>query len=172
MLLLNKVVPGAEGYQVGVVRWRRNGDAASTAYISVTQLIRQHLQLVGVEVVVIPEDMIVWWSTGSLNTNRNMIPWTDETGFPEHIQEHDYLNKDRNMVPWTQTETWFTKYGQKHGSLNTDRKMVNKYRQKQSSLNTDRMILRMQTKTWFPKYRQKHGSINTDSFINININML
>lgn len=54
VFLLHQVVPGAEGDQVGVVGRRRNGNGASATDISVAQLVRQTLQLVGIEMIVVP----------------------------------------------------------------------------------------------------------------------
>ena len=67
VLLLHQVVAGAEGNEVGVVRRSRNGDAASAADVSVAQLVRQLLQLVRVEVVVVPEDVVVAGPGGALD---------------------------------------------------------------------------------------------------------
>lgn len=59
MLLLDQVVAGSEGDQVGVVGRRRDRHGARAAHVRVAQLVRQTLQLVGVEVVVVPQHVVV-----------------------------------------------------------------------------------------------------------------
>lgn len=59
VLLLDQVVTGAECHQVGIVSRRWDGDGAGTPDVRVAELIRQALELVGVKVVVVPEDVIV-----------------------------------------------------------------------------------------------------------------
>ena len=59
MFLLNKMVARSECNKVCIVCWRWDGHTARTADVRVTQLVRQHLNLIGVEVVVVPENMIV-----------------------------------------------------------------------------------------------------------------
>ena len=59
VLLLDEVIARAEGDEMRVVGRRRDGDAARAAHVRVTQLIRQHLQLVGVEVIVVPQHVVV-----------------------------------------------------------------------------------------------------------------
>ena len=67
VLLLHQVVAGAEGHQVGVVGRGGDGDAASAPDIGVAQLVRQLLQLVRVEVIVVPEHVVVARSAGALD---------------------------------------------------------------------------------------------------------
>lgn len=67
MLLLNKVIPSSEGHQMSIVCRGRYGDRASTPDVSVTQLVGEALKLIAVEVVVIPQDVVVAGSTGALN---------------------------------------------------------------------------------------------------------
>ena len=59
VLLLDEVIARAEGDEMRVVGRRRDGDATRAAHVGVTQLIRQHLQLVGVEVIVVPQHVVV-----------------------------------------------------------------------------------------------------------------
>ena len=67
VLLLHQVVAGAEGNEMGVVRRSRNGDAACAADVSVAQLVRQLLQLVRVEVIVVPQHVVVAGSARALD---------------------------------------------------------------------------------------------------------
>ena len=46
----------------------RDGDRSSAPHVGVTQLVRQLLQFVSLEPVVIPENVIVSWSGGSLDS--------------------------------------------------------------------------------------------------------
>ena len=50
-----------------VVGRRRDGDRSGAPHVGVTQLVRQLLQFVSLEPVVIPENVIVSWSGGSLD---------------------------------------------------------------------------------------------------------
>lgn len=100
------MVACSESHESGVVRWRWDGDGAGAADVSVAQLVGEELQLVGSEAVVIPEDVVVGRTTGSLRTDgspsapgsrlqeRNMEkqlnPSTASTDFPTslHCAEH------------------------------------------------------------------------------------
>jgi len=66
VFLLHQMVARSECHQVSVVRRRRYGDATGTAYVCVTQLVGEHLKLIGIEPVVIPEYVIVRGSTCTL----------------------------------------------------------------------------------------------------------
>ena len=67
-LLLHEVVPGPESDQVGVVGGGGDGDGARAPHVGVAQLVSQLLELVSVEVVVIPEDVIVAGPRRALDT--------------------------------------------------------------------------------------------------------
>lgn len=62
------MVPGTERHQMGVVSWRRYRNRPGATHIRVTQLVRKTLQLVRVEVRVVPEDVIVTGPRRALNT--------------------------------------------------------------------------------------------------------
>lgn len=59
VLLLDEVVASAERDQVRVVRGRRYRDGPGAAHVRVAQLVRQALQFVRSEVVVVPQHVIV-----------------------------------------------------------------------------------------------------------------
>ena len=59
MFLLNEMIPRTERDEMRVVRRRRYGHAASAAYVRVTELVGEHLELIRIEPVVIPEHMVV-----------------------------------------------------------------------------------------------------------------
>lgn len=50
-----------------------DGDTAGTADIGVTQLVGQRLELVRVEPVVVPQDVVVRGATGALENNQMII---------------------------------------------------------------------------------------------------
>ena len=52
-------IPSAEGDEVGVVGGRGDGDGAGAADVRVAELVRQLLQLVRLELVVVPEHVVV-----------------------------------------------------------------------------------------------------------------
>ena len=68
MLLLDQMVPGPEGHQVGVVSRRRDGHGPRAPHISMAQLVRQLLQLIRIKAVVVPEDVIVGRPRRTLDT--------------------------------------------------------------------------------------------------------
>jgi len=72
VLFLNEMITSSESDQVCVVRWRRYWHTAGTAHIRVTQLIGQHLNLIRTEVIVVPQHMVVWWTTCSLQVSNKL----------------------------------------------------------------------------------------------------
>lgn len=67
MLFLHKVIPRSKRHQVSVVRRSRDGHATRTAYVRVTQLVRQLLELVCLETIVIPQHVVMGGSAGALH---------------------------------------------------------------------------------------------------------
>lgn len=59
VLLLDEVVSRAEGDEMRVVGGRRDGHGARAAHVRVAQLVREALQLVRTEVVVVPQHVVV-----------------------------------------------------------------------------------------------------------------
>ena len=59
VFFLYEVVASAEGDQVCIVGGRRYRHTARAPDIGVTQLVRQHLKVIGGEVVVVPQDVVV-----------------------------------------------------------------------------------------------------------------
>ena len=53
------MIAGAECDEVSVIGGGGDRDAPGTPDVRVTQLVRQHLELVRAEVVVIPQDVVV-----------------------------------------------------------------------------------------------------------------
>lgn len=72
VLFVHQVVPGPEGHQVSVVRWRRDGHGARTAHVGVTQLVGENLQLIGRETIVIPKHVIVGRPACSLKADQRV----------------------------------------------------------------------------------------------------
>lgn len=66
MFFIHQMVTGTEGHQVGIVGWRRDGDWAGTAHISVAQLVGEQLEFVSSETIVIPEHMVMRGTAGTL----------------------------------------------------------------------------------------------------------
>ena len=67
MFFLNQVIASSESNKMGIVGRCRNGNGTSTADVSVAELIGETLQLVGVEVIVVPENMVMAWTARTLN---------------------------------------------------------------------------------------------------------
>ncbi|RNA31903.1 hypothetical protein BpHYR1_001805 [Brachionus plicatilis] len=67
MIFFDQMISGSKGDQVSVVGGRRYGHGPSASDIRVTQLIGQGLKFVGRKVIVVPQDVIVGWSTGALD---------------------------------------------------------------------------------------------------------
>lgn len=59
MIPVDEMVAGPEGHEMGVVGGCRDGHGPGAADVRVTQLVREHLQLVGRQVVVVPQHVVV-----------------------------------------------------------------------------------------------------------------
>lgn len=77
------MVACSESHEPGVVRRRWDGHGAGTAHIRVAQLVREDLQLVSREAIVVPQDVVVWGPAGALRPGQQEIkthsqaqPWT------------------------------------------------------------------------------------------------
>ncbi len=69
MVLVDEMIPGPEGYQVSVVGRRGDADTPGASDVGVTQLVRQSLDVVRYEGVVIPQDVIMRGSGGALDAS-------------------------------------------------------------------------------------------------------
>lgn len=67
VLLLDEVVPRTERDEVSVVSRCGNGYGTCASNVSVTELVGEALELVGVEVVVIPQHVVMTWTASALN---------------------------------------------------------------------------------------------------------
>lgn len=70
MFFIHQMVTGTEGHQVGIVGWRRDGDWAGTAHISVAQLVGEQLEFISSKTIVIPEHMVVRGTAGTLQEKK------------------------------------------------------------------------------------------------------
>ena len=68
MFFLYEMVPGPEGYQVGVVSRSRDRNRSGTPNVGVAQLEGELLELICFKVVVVPENMVVAGSRCTLDT--------------------------------------------------------------------------------------------------------
>jgi len=66
VLLVHEMVPCSEGHQPGVVRRGRDGDRPGAAHVGMAQLVREDLQLIRGEPVVIPEHIVMGWPARTL----------------------------------------------------------------------------------------------------------
>jgi len=69
MFLLHQMVPGPEGHQVSVVGRGWDGHGSGAPDVGVAQLVCEDLQLVSVEAVVIPKDVVVAGPGGALDAS-------------------------------------------------------------------------------------------------------
>lgn len=69
MLFLHKVIPRSKRHQVSIVCGSRDGHATRTAYVRVTQLVCQLLELVRLETIVVPQHVVMGGSAGALRQN-------------------------------------------------------------------------------------------------------
>lgn len=76
VLFVHQVVASAERHQVRVVGRRGDGDGARAADVGVAQLVGEQLELIRREAVVVPQDVVVGRTAGSLQgaTERR---WAD-----------------------------------------------------------------------------------------------
>lgn len=84
VLLLHQVVARAERHQVRVVRGRGDGHGARAAHVRVAQLVREALQLVRAEVVVVPQHVVVRRPRRALHTQPLV-----HTSTPSHTLSGD-----------------------------------------------------------------------------------
>lgn len=73
MFFVHQMVTGTEGHQVGIVGWRRDGDWAGTAHISVAQLVGEQLEFISSKTIVIPEHMVVRGTAGTLQEKNHIF---------------------------------------------------------------------------------------------------
>lgn len=66
MLLVHEMVPCSECHQPGVVRRGWDGDRAGAAHVGMAQLVREDLQFIRGEPVVIPEHIVMGWPARTL----------------------------------------------------------------------------------------------------------
>ena len=66
---VHQVVPGSEGHQVCVVGGGWDGHRPGAAHVGVAQLVGEGLELIGCEVVLIPQHVVVR-GTGCALTNK------------------------------------------------------------------------------------------------------
>ena len=67
VLLVDDVVPGPDGHQVGVVGGGGDGDTPGASGVGVAQLVSQLLELISAEAVVVPETAVVARPRGALD---------------------------------------------------------------------------------------------------------
>lgn len=68
MILIHQMIPCPEGYEPGIIGRGWNRDWACAPHIGVTKLVSQQLELICGEAVVIPQDLVMWRTAGSLNS--------------------------------------------------------------------------------------------------------
>lgn len=69
MLFLHQVIPRSKRHQVSVVRRSRDGHTTRTAYICMTQLVCQLLELVCLETIVVPQHVVMGGPASALHQN-------------------------------------------------------------------------------------------------------
>lgn len=72
VIFVHQVVARSESHESGVVRRRWDGDGAGAADVRVAQLVGEELQLISSETVVVPEDVVVGGTAGSLSTDQTL----------------------------------------------------------------------------------------------------
>lgn len=99
VLFVHQVIAGAKSHQMGIVGRRRNGNGAGAAHVSVAQLIRKHLKLVGGEVIVVPEHVVVRRPAGTLHSRDS-----DDAA---SVLTVGHVNKMHTKQPWRQSIFFF-----------------------------------------------------------------
>ena len=95
VLLLHQVIASPEGHQVGVVGRGGDGDRPGAPDVGVAELVGQLLELISVEMVIIPEDVIVTGTGGALDTCKGR-------SVKVLAVSSVYLggSRDRSRTPW------------------------------------------------------------------------
>lgn len=71
MLFVHQVIASTESHQMGVVGWCWDGNWPGAAHIGVAELVREDLQFIWREVVVVPEHMVVRRPAGTLQKMKS-----------------------------------------------------------------------------------------------------
>lgn len=75
MFFVHKMVPCSECYQVSIIRWCRNRNGSCTAHVCVAELVRQQLKFICSKTVIIPQNMIVWRTAGTLRRREHQFTY-------------------------------------------------------------------------------------------------
>ena len=73
VLLLHQMVAGSEGHQVGVVSRGRNGDGPGAPDVGVAELVGQLLELVSIEMIIVPQNVVVAGPRCALDTCNQVV---------------------------------------------------------------------------------------------------
>ena len=73
VFLLHQMVASSEGHQVGVVRRGGDGDGPGAPDVGVAQLVGQLLELVSIEMIIVPQNVVVAGSGGALDTCNHCL---------------------------------------------------------------------------------------------------
>jgi len=90
VVFVDEMVSGAKSHQVSVVRRRGNGDRSGASGVCVAQLVSEDLQLVGHEVVVVPQDVVTRWSRSALKRSSQ---WSTDNLTTGQKSENEILMK-------------------------------------------------------------------------------
>jgi len=71
MFFVHKMVSCSECYQVSIIRWCRYRNRSCTAHICVAELVSQQLKFICSKTVIIPQNMIVWRTAGTLRRREH-----------------------------------------------------------------------------------------------------
>lgn len=71
MFFVHKMVSCSECYQMSIIRWCRYRNRSCTAHICVAELVSQQLKFICSKTVIIPQNMIVWGTAGTLRRREH-----------------------------------------------------------------------------------------------------
>ena len=123
VFLLNEVVAGPECDQVCIVCRRRDRHTTCTPNVSMTELVRQHLKVVGSKMIVVPQHVIMRRPTSTLVSKQicRYVLWQLIDQFRaknnEQLNGPLHVNRSNRVWPWTmyvKAENMYT--GQKCGN--------------------------------------------------------
>lgn len=89
VFFVHKMVSCSECYQVSIIGWCGDRNRSCAAHICVAELISQQLEFICSKTVIIPQNMIVWGTAGTLRRRKQRFTYL---ALPN---DHQFLSSER-----------------------------------------------------------------------------